>query len=264
MAAVTCIIVDDDIFPTRVMSGYINRTDDIALVQCFTNAIDAINFLSSTDEGKNVGIIFLDIEMPEMSGIEFMRAVDLSHKEVIIYSSQEKYALEAYEYDVCDYLLKPVSYARFVRAVMRAKMNLSKREVPEHTESNSDNDWDCAFFRDNAGALHKTKYDDIVMLETMENYVSITTLKEKILVHVTMKKIVELLPPNIVARIHRSYAVGLKHICNIDKDHVTIEYGREKITLPYSRYYCQDLMKRMNSTPITGSDGCLFGFDDVS
>ena len=262
MTAVNCIIVDDDVFSTRVMSGYISRTNDVVLSQCFTNAIDAINFIA-TDAGKNVNLIFLDIEMPEMSGMEFLRAIDLSDKEVVIYSSQEKYALESYEYDVCDYLLKPVSYARFIRAIAKARLNLDLREQPDTAGEEPAADVDCVFLRDNTGTLHKTKYEDIVLIETMENYVSMTTLKQKFLVHIPMKKIIELLPQNVVTRIHRSYAVGIKHICNIDKEHIVVECGNEKISLPLSRTYCQDLRKKMNSASVAGSDGILVYADNL-
>ncbi len=256
MAQVTCVIVDDDVFSTKIMSGYISRTNDVVLAQSFTNAIDAINFLSS-HEGKSVNLIFLDIEMPEMNGMEFMRAMDLSRKEVVIYSSQEKYALESYEYDVCDYLLKPVSYARFIRAIGKARCALELREDPNAGADDSTNDTECAFLRDNTGAVHKVKYEDIVLLETMENYVTVTTTRQKILVHIPMKKLVELLPQTYITRIHRSYAVGVKHICNVDKDKVVVELGNERVSLPLSRTYCHDLRKKMSAAAVADSDGIL-------
>lgn len=245
MPQVTCIIVDDDTFSAEIMSGYVRRTNDVGLAQTFSNAIDAINFLSGR-EGKSVNLIFLDIEMPEMSGMEFMRSIDLSGKEVVIYSSQEKYALESYEYDVCDYLLKPVSYARFIRSVVKARTALEiKEEVVEDEEPADDSE--CAFLRDNVGVVHKVRYDDIVMIEAMENYVSVCTPKHKMLIHSPLRKLVDTLPPQHVVRIHRSYAIGVRHICNMEKDKVVVECGREKVELPLSRVFGQDLRKRIET-----------------
>lgn len=247
MARMTCIIVDDDVFSTKIMSGYINRTNDICLVQAFSNAIDAINFLSS-NEGRGVGIIFLDIEMPEMSGIEFIRAIDLAGKEVVIYSSQEKYALESYEYNVCDYLLKPVSYARFIRAVSKARLALETKGdvklVEEAAEGNAASDDETVFLRDNTGGLHKVKFEDIIMIEAQENYVAVSTPRQRLLVHMPLKKVIELFPAEAyIMRIHRSYAIGVRHVCNIDKDKVYIECGEERVKLPLSRTYCQTLRR---------------------
>lgn len=244
MPQVTCIIVDDDTFSAKIMSGYVRRTNDVGLAQTFSNAIDAINFLSGR-EGKNVNLIFLDIEMPEMSGMEFMRSIDLSGKEVVIYSSQEKYALESYEYDVCDYLLKPVSYARFIRSVGKARMALEIKE--EEADEEPADDSECAFLRDNAGVTHKVRYDDIVMIEALENYVSVCTPRHKILIHSPLRKLVDTLPPQHVVRVHRSYAIGMRHICNVEKDKVVVELGREKVELPLSRVFGQDLRKRIEA-----------------
>lgn len=265
MARMTCIIVDDDVFSTKIMSGYICRTNDVSLTQAFSNAIDAINFLSS-NEGRSVDIIFLDIEMPEMSGIEFMRAIDLAGKEVVIYSSQEKYALESYEYNVCDYLLKPVSYARFIRAVGKARQALEAkgdvRLAGETVDGNATSDRETVYLKDNTGGLHKVKFEDIIMMEAQENYVAVSTPRQRLLVHMPLKKVIELFPPEAyIMRIHRSYAIGVRHVCNIDKDKVFVECGEERLKLPLSRTYCQTLRRLMRSlTTAEDSDQDIIAF----
>ena len=123
-----CIIVDDDKFSIKIIEEFVTRTEGLNLLGSFSSAVEAVNMLNQS--GANpVHLIFLDIEMPEMSGIEFLKSLNVI-PQVIIYSSEEKYALECYEYDVTDYLLKPVQYGRFIKALNRARERFDKKENP--------------------------------------------------------------------------------------------------------------------------------------
>lgn len=250
MARLNCIIVDDDAFSTKIMSGYIGRTSGVSIAQTFCCAVDAINYLS-TVEGRVVNLIFLDIEMPDLNGIDFMRAADLRNKEVIIYSSQEKYALESYEYDVCDYLLKPVSYARFVKAMGKARVALAQK--PEDAAETDGAAEDFAMLRDNQGCTHKLSFSEIISVEAEQNYVSIKATTKEILVHLPMKKVLEMLPESAVCRIHRSYAVGLRYISRIDKDVVTVDADGIHKDFPLSRSFTQNLKKALNDLKGAGA-----------
>ena len=123
-----CIIVDDDNFSIKIVEEFVNRTEGLNLMGSFSSAVNAVNMLNNS-EATPIHLIFLDIEMPEMSGIEFLKALNVI-PQIIIYSSQEKYALESYEYDVTDYLLKPVTFGRFIKAVNRARERFEKKENP--------------------------------------------------------------------------------------------------------------------------------------
>ena len=247
--SLSCIIVDDDPFSTKIMSGYVSRLGYVELSQVFTNAVDAVDFLSSF-EGRHIDMVFLDIEMPDMNGIEFLQTVDLSGKEVVIYSSQEKYALESYEYDVCDYLLKPVTYARFIKAVSKARIALEhKGKVPStESEANDSEDKNIVFLKDNTGDVHKVRCDEIVFIEAMENYVSVRTVKQTLTVHSPMKKLAETLPDDLVKRIHRSFGVGLRFISKVTKDSITVECGTFSRSFPVSRTYLSEVKKLLDTT----------------
>lgn len=243
-----CIIVDDDAFSTKIMSGYIGRTSGVSVAQTFCCAIDAINYLA-TVEGRAVNLIFLDIEMPDLNGIDFIRAADLRNKEVVICSSQEKYALESYEYDVCDYLLKPVSYARFVKALGKARIALSQStEEPSGERS----DGEFLMLRDNAGCTHKLNICEIFSIEADQNYVSIKATSKEILVHMPMKKVMEMIPEKAVCRIHRSFAVGLRYVSRIEKDIVTVDADGLHKDYPLSRSFGQNLRKALNELKESG------------
>lgn len=247
METLGCIIVDDDEFSTTLMRGLVRRTQGLELRGEYSNAIDALNALRA-DTGSRVRLIFLDIEMPEMSGIDFVKAIgstgaasgaaagDQDGREVIIYSSQEKYALESYEYDVCDYLLKPVTYARFIRAVGKARQSLElKVGVSADREEDPLMDAEGIFVRDNKGEQHNVRYCDIVSVEARENYVTLRTTRQKLLLHVPMRRFVESLPEEFVVRTHRSYAAGKRFIVSVGKDKVTLSVAGQIVELPLSR-----------------------------
>lgn len=226
-----CIIVDDDIFSTRLMSDFIRRTSVVTLLNSFDNAIDAIDFLTISQ--KPVDIIFLDIEMPEMSGLDFIKSVDVRNTQIIIYSSQEKYALESYEYDVCDYLLKPVNYTRFHKAINKAKAALGITTADDNNEvaetephqSNTDAE-DCEMYiKDNSGAIYKVRYSEIIHVEALENYISVLTPTRRVTIHTTMKDFIDKIPTKYIVRTHRSHAIGKRYIKSISNNSIELLLG---------------------------------------
>lgn len=120
-----CVVIDDDKLSRKVVESYIERTDYLTLTASYPSAIEAINEIKKNDP---IDLIFLDVEMPEMTGMEFLNSLNTT-PQVIIISSKEQYALEAFEYDVSDYLLKPISYSRFFKAVNKVNTRVEKREI---------------------------------------------------------------------------------------------------------------------------------------
>ncbi len=231
-----CIIVDDDKLSIKIIEEFVERTEGLQLTGSFSSAVDAMNALSHPDV-EAVHLIFLDIEMPEMSGIEFLESLEII-PQVIIYSSQEKYALESYEYDVADYLLKPVQYGRFIKAVNRARERFDKKESPVKQSTE--------IFIKNNGSLVRIKYDDILWIEALENYVVLNTFKEKYTIHFTMKAISDKMPADRFMRIHRSFIVNFSKIKMIEDNSVYIKTITGTKIVPIGKSYRDKLMNDIN------------------
>jgi DNA-binding LytR/AlgR family response regulator len=231
-----CIIVDDDKLSLRIIEDFIGKTDGLELVGAYTSAVDAINGMSKEDAPK-VHLIFLDIEMPEMTGIEFLKSLN-ELPQVIIYSSKDKYAVESYEFDVTDYLLKPVQYGRFIKAISRAKERFEKREKVAGEGSE--------IFIKNNSTLVRVKYDDILWIEALENYVVVNTFKEKYTIHFTMKAISEKMPSDKFVRVHRSFIVNIGKIKMIEDNSVIIKHEGGSKIIPIGKSYKDKLMDDLN------------------
>ncbi len=231
-----CVIIDDDKFSTRIIEDFIGRTEGLNLVGSYSSAVEAINKMSRPD-AERVNIIFLDIEMPEMSGIEFLKSLS-ELPQVIIYSSQEKYALEMYEYDVTDYLLKPVNYARFIKSINRVKERFDKKETlsKESTE----------IFIKNNNSLVRVKFEDILWIEALENYVVVNTFKDKFTIHFTMKSIAEKMPADKFVRVHRSFIVNMSKVKSIEDNSVIIRSETGSKVIPIGKSYKDQLMNDIN------------------
>ncbi|PRZ00066.1 LytTR family DNA-binding domain-containing protein [Marinilabilia salmonicolor] len=231
-----CIIIDDDKLSIKIIEEFVGRTEGLHLTGSYSSAVEAINSLNQPDAEK-VDLIFLDIEMPEMSGIEFLESLDII-PQVVIYSSQEKYALESYEYDVTDYLLKPVQFGRFIKAVNRARERFDKKESPvkESTE----------IFIKNNGSLVRIKYDDILWIEALENYVVLNTFNDKYTIHFTMKSIADKMPADKFMRIHRSFIVNFSKIKVIEDNSVVIKTDSGTKVIPIGKSYRDKLMNDIN------------------
>jgi DNA-binding LytR/AlgR family response regulator len=232
-----CIIIDDDKFATKVIEEFVNKTEGLNLVGTFSNPVSAIHALSSTNTEEPIQLIFLDIEMPEMSGIDFLKSLTVI-PQVIIFSSQDKYALESYEYDVTDYLLKPVQYARFIKAVNKARERFEKKEnlAKKSTE----------IFIKNNSSLVRVKYDDILWIEALENYVVVNTFKDKYTIHFTMKSISDKMPMDKFVRVHRSFIVNLSKIKLIEDNSVIIKTETGSKVIPIGKSYKDKLMDDIN------------------
>ena len=228
-----CIVIDDDALSRRVIEEFINRTDFLEFKNSFQNAVEAINALNKFTE--EIDLIFLDIEMPEMDGIDFLNTLK-NLPQVIIVSSKEKYALEAFDYDVTDYLLKPVTYGRFYKAVLKAKSIYETRSKKETDE---------IFIKKNS-ALVQLKYDDILWVEALENYVIVNSFNEKFTIHFTMKSIESQLPISQFKRVHRSYIVNVRKINRIEDNSIFIKSNDGIKAIPIGKAYKDKFMGDIN------------------
>ena len=190
-----CIIIDDDKLSRRVIEEFINKTESLSLDGSFSTAVEAINYVKQHE----VELIFLDIEMPEMSGIDFLSTLKTT-PQIIIISSKGKYALDAFEFDVTDFLLKPVSYARFYKAIDKVMSRTQKNSL-------SSNGREEIFIKKNS-SLVRLKYEDILWVEALENYVIFNTFNDKFTIHFTMKAVEMKLPVTKFSRVHRSFIVN--------------------------------------------------------
>jgi DNA-binding LytR/AlgR family response regulator len=228
-----CIIIDDDKLSCRVIEEFIGRTETLTLLHTFNNAVDAINALKVEEE---IDLIFLDIEMPEMSGLDFMDTLT-NAPQIIVVSSKEKYALDAFEYDVTDYLLKPIQYGRFYKAVNKALIRYNKGKL--------DTKGDEIFIKHNS-SLVRLKYNDILWVEALENYVIVNTFHEKFTIHFTMKAIEMKLPASKFSRVHRSFIVNTSSINVIEDNAILIKTHDGAKSIPIGKSYKEKLMGDIN------------------
>lgn len=228
------MILDDDDLSRRILEEFIAKTEGLLLKHSCSNPVKCINILKKDD---TVDLIFLDIEMPEMSGIDFLESLDIQ-PQVIIFSSKGKYAVDSYNYDVTDYLLKPVTYKRFLQAIDKAE----KRVV----ENVSDNQAGNEIFIKKNSTLVRLKYDEILWIEALENYVIFNTFKDKFTIHFTMKAIEQKLPSRRFTRVHRSFIVNTSRIEVIEDNSVIVRTEDSEKSIPIGKSYKEKLMKDIN------------------
>lgn len=225
-----CIAVDDDLLSLKILEGLIAKTDLLNLLGTFSNAIDVTNL----DRKEDIDLIFLDVEMPDMSGLELISTLD-KKTQIIIVSSKRKYALDSYNYDVADYLLKPVkNYARFLQAVQKAYKNFEKYNTKEADE--------YIFIKVDSLFLN-FNFNNILWVEAFGDYVKIHTDQKIYTVYSTLKTMEQKLPADDFFRVHRSYIVRIDKIKNVDQSNLQIE---NKI-IPISNTYRHSFFERINT-----------------
>jgi DNA-binding LytR/AlgR family response regulator len=224
-----CIIIDDHDLSEKAIEHFIKKVDFLNLTCSFSNPIDALSFL---DKNK-VDLIFLDIEMPEMNGIEFINAITSQCPQIILTTYHKEFAIEAFDCNVTDYLMKPLVYARFFKAVSKAK-NIFEKENANFSD-------DTVFLKKN-GAIVRLKKSDILWIEALVDYVIIHTHNEKYIFHSTMKAMEDKLLSKEFMRVHRSYIVRIDKIDSI-QDHAI---AFDKKLIPIGLSYRENVLKRLN------------------
>ncbi|PCH88259.1 MAG: DNA-binding response regulator [Flavobacteriales bacterium] len=224
-----CIIVDDDPLSRQVLRDLVAKTDILQLVTECSTAVKAINVLNK----ERVDLMLLDIQMPEISGFDLLSNLERKPL-VILITGHKEFAAKAFEYNVTDYLVKPIEFARFSKAIQRAH-DLFTLSSGANTDGGS-------FYVKVSGSLVKLNESDILWIEALENYMTINTLKDKYIVHFTMKSLQDKLPADQFIRVHRSYIVRKDKIDSISDDEICI--GEERI--PVGRTFKKELNKSIN------------------
>jgi DNA-binding LytR/AlgR family response regulator len=196
--------------------------------------VEAMDVLHSN---KQIDLIFLDIELPEMSGIDFLNS-ESNLPQIIIISAKEKYAVNAFDYDITDYLLKPFSFVRFTKAVQKVQDKIDQQKMNELNDE--------IFIKHNSSIV-KLKYSDILWIEALENYIVVNTLNDRYTFHSTMKAIEEKLPDDKFIRTHRSFIVNINYIdCIEDNTTIVIKANDTVTNIAIGKNYRDHLLNSLN------------------
>ncbi|SFN02920.1 two component transcriptional regulator, LytTR family [Chitinophaga sp. YR627] len=225
---IRCVITDDEPYARKGLQGYISQIDFLELVAVCESAVELNTFLKK----EQVDLLFLDIEMPYLSGIDLLKT--LAHPPKVIFTTAyEKYAMQGYELEVLDYLLKPISLDRFLRAANKAfdYFNLQEQVKPREDY----------FFIKVDSKLERVLVEEILFAEGMENYITIHTKQKKMITHLTLKMLQEHLPADKFIQPHKSYIAAIDKIDAIEGN-VLLLGGYQ---VPVSRYQKEEIMERI-------------------
>lgn len=223
MNKIKCIIVDDEPLAISLLEQYVQKIPFLELVFSTENPIEALEYI----QNNGSDLIFLDIQMPELTGINFMKIVGAKQK-YILTTAYSEYALEGYEHNIVDYLLKPISFDRFLKSAMKAQERFSFKEEDVH------------FFVKSSGQQHRINFNEILYIESIKDYVNIRTAGEEYIVLDTLKSMESQLSDKFV-RIHKSFIINLDKIKSI---------GAKKLVLseqeiPIGDSYRSNLLERL-------------------
>jgi len=216
---IRCIVVEDEPLAIERAKDFILKLPFLNLLATLDNAIDALSFLKS----NKVDLIFLDINIGEISGIRLLESSTIN-SQVIITTAYQEYALKGFDLQVCDYLLKPYTFERFVQAVDKAKYNLSKDEIP--------NNKNFIFVRTEY-RLEKILLSEVLYIEGMKDYRKIHTINKRVMTPQTFNDFEKEISPRIICRVHKSFMVSLDKIESVERDRIKIK----DIYIPISETY---------------------------
>jgi len=216
---IRCLVVDDEPLALHILEDYISKMPFLELVKVTTNPIEALQLVQQ----GNIDLVFLDVQMPELTGIQFLRIANGKSK-VILTTAYSQYALEGYELDVIDYLLKPIAFDRFFKSVQKAQTIIQPSSKPEiKVEAVAQNDFLSDFiFVKTEHKIQKVYLNDILFIEGLKDYISIFTPAERIITLQNMKKMEDALPEKHFIRVHKSYIVSINKIDSIERSRIFI------------------------------------------
>ena len=241
---ITCIIVDDEQHAIDVLAHYVKQIPFLQLAASFTQPVQALQFLRENP----VDLLFLDIQMPEISGMDFIRMVR-GRSKVILTTAYSEFVTEGFELEVADYLLKPIPFPRFLRAVQRIEDAATPPATPSPSTAEDISD-DYFFVKTELkGKMLKINFRDIDYIESMKNYVAIHHNGNRTMALLNMKDLEERLPVRYFMRIHRSYIIAVEKIVAIEGNTVALRNIKERILLGDT--YRSSFLERMKDKIIS-------------
>ena len=227
---IRCIIVDDDELSRNIMEDLVKENEELELVKTCSDAIEAFNVLKS----EEIDLIFLDVDMPKMTGIDLLKSLEVI-PQVVLITAHSEFAAQSYEYNVTDFIVKPISHARFITAVEKAKKNLLKPSISGGTSVQT-------IFIKTDSRLVQVYTKNILYIEALGNYVNVYTTNGKYIVLSTMKDIESRLSVPDFMRVHRSFIVRVDKIESIEDNFIHINQKN----IPIGKNYKDDLMHSLN------------------
>ena len=236
-----CIIIDDETAAIQLLESYIKKVGTLNYCESFLSSVEALRYVQNYE----VDLIFLDINMPHLSGLAFLELLG-SGSRVILTSAYSEYALEGYKYNVVDYLTKPVSFESFLRAVKKAEDRMGIGGDQKKGTRSAELDDFIMVKSDRKGKLVKVVFSDIVYIESMRNYVAIYTRhKDRIITLVSLKELEERLPGDYFFRTHKTFIVALNQIKMIDGGEIVLQDVKDRV--PLGGTYRQSFFERLEA-----------------
>lgn len=227
---INCIAIEDEPLALKKIMEFIEQVDYLNLLQGFNSAIDAIGYVKR----NSVDLIFLDIRMKKLTGIQFLESLQ-NRPKVIITSAYDEYALKGYELDVVDYLLKPFTFERFLKPVDKVYNQLKS------LNTNVDNNY---IFVKTECRIEKVVLEDILFIQGMKDYLQIHTTDRKLMILQTFKNLLDVLPSSDFQRVHNSYVVAISKIKNIERNRIRIGDALIPISDSYKDKFYKTLKER--------------------
>ncbi|WP_420603051.1 LytR/AlgR family response regulator transcription factor [Flagellimonas sp.] len=225
MRELRVIIIDDEPLAINVLKNYAEQVKQLQLVQTFSNAVDASAFLQENE----VDIIFLDINMPILDGLKFLETLNVSPM-IVITTAHEEYALKSFELEVIDYLVKPIPFPRFLKTINRI---ISLKQGASSSGSQTANENPSIFVKIDKKKLQKIFIDEIVVVESLKDYIRIKTTSAKYIIHKTLGSFTDELPSDKFIRIHRSYTIAIDKVEAIEGNSLEVDGIRYTIGRSY-------------------------------
>jgi len=220
---INCIIVEDEPLAMERTVGYVNKIAVLQLTETFDNAMDAFSYLKK----NTIDLIFLDINLGKLSGIQLLESMNIK-SDVIITTAYPDYALKGYDLNVTDYLLKPFSFERFLQAVDKVKQAFALQEAPTNEDF---------FFVKTARRLEKIFFADVLYIEGMRDYRKIHASQKNIMTLQTFNWFEKNIPPHLICRVHKSYMVAISKIETVEKDCIHIQNKSIPISETYKELF---------------------------
>ncbi len=224
-----CIIIDDDEASRNLLIQLIKQVKELELIKVYSNPVEAFNVIQDV----KTDLVFLDVEMPEFSGIEMLKAIEVM-PQVILTSSHTKYALDAFDLNVVDYLVKPISLDRCMKAISKVSKNLKRNSLTNVGK-------DFLFIKKNS-VLEKVLIKDILWIEAFGDYTKINTKDQRFIIHSTLKSLEDKLPADKFVRSHRSYIIQIDSVKMVED---TTAYIND-VSIPIGTMYKENFIRRLH------------------